>query len=112
VSTLSFEVREIHQTASGGSHVVMYSAEMDLLDGSEPFSVEMLSVDPPEYASTEVAEIGRQMIQRAAVRAFEGTGKAARIRVREFVIHDTDFRARYVEEYTFRVLRGVLGGAC
>jgi hypothetical protein len=112
VNTLSFEVREIHQAGSGGSHVVKYSAEMDLLDASEPFSVEMLSVYPSKWASAEVVEIGRQMIQRGAVRAFEGTGKAARIRVRDFVIHPVDFKPRYVEEYTFRVLRGVLGGAC
>jgi len=52
------------------------------------------------------------MIRRGAVRALEGTGKSARIRVRDFVIHPVDFKPRYVEEYTFRVLRGVLGGGC
>lgn len=111
MSELSFEVREIHQAASGGSHVVKYSAEMELLDGSQPFSVEIVSVYPPDWFASEATEISRQMIQRGAVRAFEGTGKAARIRVRDFVIHPIDWKPRYVEEYTFRTLRGVLGGA-
>ena len=112
MGTVSFEVSEVHQHGSGGSHVVKYSAEMDLLDAPEPFSVEMLSVYPSEWASAEEIEVGRQMIQRGVVRAFEGTGKAARIRVRDFVIHPVDFKPRYVEEYTFRVLCGVLGDAC
>jgi len=110
VSSLSFEVREVHQ--HGGSHLVRYSAEMELLDASEPFSVEILSVYPSEWVTSDEVEVGRQMIQRGAVRALEGTGKAARIRVRDFVIHPVDFKPRYVEEYTFRVLRGVLGGGC
>jgi hypothetical protein len=74
--------------------------------------VEIVSVYPPDWFSSEATEISRQMIQRGAVRAFEGTGKAARIRVRDFVIHPVDWKPRYVEEYTFRTLRGVLGGAC
>ena len=111
VNQLSVEVREVHQAASGGSHVVKYSAEMEFLDASERFSVEIVSVYPSEWACREQVEIARQMIQRGAVRAFEGTGKAARIRVRDFVIHRVDFDPRYVEEYTFRTLRGVLGGA-
>ena len=110
MSNLSFKVCEIHQAMSGGSHVVKYSAEIDVLDASEPFSVEILSVYPTDWDFTEEREIARQMIERGAVRAFEGTGKAARIRVRGFVIHPVDFNPRYVEEYTFRVLRGVLGG--
>jgi hypothetical protein len=112
VSSLSFEVREVHQHGSGGSHLVRYSAEMELLDASEPFSVEILSVYPSEWVTSDEVEVGRQMIQRGAVRALEGTGKAARIRVRDFVIHPVDFKPQYVEEYTFRVLRGVLGGDC
>ena len=112
MSTLAFEVREVHQHGSGGSHVVKYSAELDLLEASEPFSVEILSIYPSKWASAEEVEVGRQMIQRGAVGALEGTGKAARIRVRDFVIHPVDFKPRFVEEYTFRVLRGVLGGAC
>ncbi len=112
MSPLSFEVREIHQAASGGSHVVKYSAEMELHDGSQPFSVEIVSVYPPDWFSSDATEISRQMIQRGAVRAFEGTGKAARIRVRDFVIHPVDWKPLYVEEYTFRTLRGMFGGAC
>jgi hypothetical protein len=109
---LFFEVREVHQAASGGSHVVKYSAEMEVLDGSRPFAVEMVSVYPPDLFSSEATEIGRQGIERGAVRAFEGTGKAARIRVRDFVIHLGDWKPGYVEEYTFRAVRRVLGGAC
>jgi len=109
--TQSFNVCEVHQAGSGGSHLVKYSAEMDIVDLPEPFSVEMQSVYPLEWASGEAVELARQMIQRGAVRAFEGTGKAARIRVKDFVIHPVDFKPRYVEEYTFQVLRNVLSGA-
>ena len=110
VSTLAFKVREVHQHGSGGSHVVKYSAVLDLLV-VQPFSVEILSIYPTKWASAEEVEVGRQMIQRGAVCALQGTGNAARIRVRDFVIHPVDFKPRFVEEYTFRVLRGVLGGA-
>jgi hypothetical protein len=111
VGRLSFDVREIHQTASGGSHVVIYSAEIELLDVSQPLSVEVLTVDPPD-SPADAKELGRQMVQRGAVRAFAGTGKAARIRVRDFVIHPVDFKPKRVEEYTFRAIRGVLAGVC
>ena len=104
----SFEVRQIHQAASGGSHLVKYSAEIEVFDSSQPFAVEILSVYPSNLFSSQATEISRQMIQRGAVRAFEGTGKAARIRVRDFVIHPVDWKPRYVEEYTFRKLRDVL----
>ena len=112
MSRLSFDVREIHQAGSGGSHVVKYSAEMEILEGSQPFSVEIVSVYPPGWLASDATETSRQMIERGAVRAFEGTGRAARIRVRDFVIHPVDWKPRYVEEYTFRALRGILGGAC
>jgi hypothetical protein len=87
VGQLSFEVREVHQGASGGSHVVKYSAEIEFLDGPQPFSVEIISVYPRDGFSSEATEISRQMIQRGAARAFDGTGKSARIPVRDFVIH-------------------------
>jgi hypothetical protein len=105
---MRFEVREIHQLGSGGSHVVKYSAEMEILDAPQPFSVEITSVFPPERFSSEATETSRQMIQHGAVRAFDGSGKAARIRVENFVIHPVDWRPRYVEEYTFRTIRGIL----
>jgi hypothetical protein len=111
VSPTSFKVREIHQAASGGSHVVKYSAEIEVFDLPQPFSVEILSVYPSNMFSSRATEISRQMIQRGAVRAFEGTGKAARIRVRDFVIHPVDWKPRYVEEYTFRKLRDMLADA-
>ena len=44
-----------------------YSAEMDILDASEPFAVEMLSIYPSEWGTAEEIEVGRQMIQRGAV---------------------------------------------
>lgn len=112
VSQISFEVSEVHQLASGGSHLVRYSAKMEVFDLSRPFSVEILSVNPSHLFSSQATEVSRQMIERGAVRAFEGTGKTARIRVRDFVIHPVDWKPRYVEEYTFRKLRDVLAGAC
>lgn len=112
MTPLTFEVREVHQAASGGSHGVKYAAEMEILEGSRPFAVEIVSVYPPELFSSEATEIGRQMIERGTVRAFEGTGRAARIRVRDFVIHLGDWKPECVEEYTFRAVRGVLGAHC
>jgi hypothetical protein len=41
------------------------------------------------------------MIQQAANHVFEGTGKTARIQVRDFVIHPIDFLPRMVQKYTF-----------
>jgi hypothetical protein len=93
------------------SHFVMYKAEMAILDGSQPISVEMLNVIPPDAASAD-AEVGRQMVQRGAVRALQGTGKSARIAVRDFFIHRVDFHPARVEEFTFRAVRDALRGAC
>jgi hypothetical protein len=107
VSTLSFEVREIHQRASGGSHVVNIPRDMELLDASEPFFVEMLSVSPSEWLPPKTSSWAVRDPAWCVFAAFEGTGKAARIRVRDFVIHPVDFKPRYVEEYTFPRLRGV-----
>jgi hypothetical protein len=85
---------------------------MEVLDGSQPFCVEIVNVYPPDWFASDAMEISRQMIERGAVRALEGTGKAACIRVRDVVIQPVDRKPRYVEEYTFRTLRRVLGGIC
>lgn len=106
VNLLSFQVREVRQ-AGPVSYLVMYRAEMELLDGSQPPSVEMLNLFPPD-ASAEQAEVGLEMVRRGAVRALEGTGKSARIRVRDFVIHDVDFDPKRVEEFTFRAVRDAI----
>ena len=84
---------------------------MELLDGSQPVSVDMLSLVPLD-AAPEQAEVGRRMVQRGAVRALEGTGKSARIRVRDFAIHPVDFHPKRIEEFTFRAIRDALGSAC
>jgi hypothetical protein len=106
---LEFQVREVHQ-AGPVSYIVKYGADMELLDGAQPVSVEMLSVFPPD-STTEQVEIARQMVQRGATRALEGTGKSAHIRLRDFVIHPVDFHPKRIEEFTFRAVRDAVGSA-
>jgi hypothetical protein len=107
---LSFQVREVRQ-AGPISYIVKYEADMELVEGPQPVSVEMVNVFPPDAAADQ-AEVGRQMVQRGAVRALEGTGKSARIRVRDFAIHPVDFHPKRIEEFTYRAVRDALDGAC
>lgn len=72
-----------------------------------PVTVKILSVIGPDAAREDI-ELGRQMLERGAERAFKGTGKSARIHVTDFVIHPVDFNPSRVEEFTFRGIRDAL----
>jgi hypothetical protein len=102
---LELRVHKVVQTASGGSHVTIYEAELTLLDGS--VQVEIVAVDPPDADSIAV-EAARDAIQRGAAAALQPYNKGAIIRVEHIVIHPVDFWARRFEQYTVEAVRQLL----
>ena len=103
MSVHQLNIREVRQGASGGSTVVSFSAELELLDTSEPIAVEILSVVPAD-ALVEIAESARNAILSGARRALESRGKSAVIKVRGFLYHDVDYNPARVALCTARAI--------
>jgi hypothetical protein len=107
---MELRVRKICQTSSGGSHVTIFEADVDLVVGD--VRVEIAKTDPPDADPRDV-ELARQAIHRGAMEVLQPRGLGAIIRVRRLVIHLTDFKpwrfARHTAEELHRMVDNVAG---
>jgi hypothetical protein len=103
---LELHVRKIVQTASGGSHVTIFDATLELVPGN--VQVEVLSVDPQDAQPADV-DAARDAIRRGAEQVLQPLEQGARIRVWRLVIHPIDFKPLRFEQYTALELARVLG---
>jgi hypothetical protein len=105
---LEIRVREVCQTSSGGDHVTIYEADIDLVPGEvrvEAVGVEPVDADPDALASaTEAIRVG-------AAKVLRPRGLGAIIRVRRVVIHPVDFKPRRFELHTAEAVQRLLAGA-
>jgi hypothetical protein len=102
---LKLRVRKVAQAASGGSHVTIYEAEVELVSGE--VQVEVLGVEPKEALPVEV-DAARDAIRRGAEQVLQPRGLGAIIRVERLVIHPVDFKSRQFERYTAEALQRLL----
>jgi DNA/RNA-binding domain of Phe-tRNA-synthetase-like protein len=107
-NVLELHVRKIVQTASGGSHVTIFDAEIELTPSD--VRVEVLSVSP-ENAAQEDVDAARAAIQRGAEQVLQPLQQGSVIRVWSLVIHPIDFKPQRFEQYTTEELARVLGEA-
>ena len=102
---MELRVHKVAQAASGGSHVTIYEAEIDLVPGD--VEVEILGVHPKD-ASPDGVSAAKDAIRRGAERVLKPRGFGAVIRVQRVVIHPVDFKASKFELYTAEELTRVL----
>lgn len=105
---MELRVHKIVQTASGGSHVTIYEAEVELVPGE--VRVEMTGIDPTEAHPNDIAA-AQIAIQRGAEKVLQPIGSGALIQVRRIVIHPIDFKPRQFERQTEEELRRQLSEA-
>jgi hypothetical protein len=102
---MELRVHKVAQAASGGSHVTIYEAEIDLAPGS--VEVEILGVHPKDAFPDAVAA-AREAIRRGAERVVQPRGLGAVIRVQRVVVHPVDFKPSKFALYTAEELTRVL----
>jgi hypothetical protein len=101
---LELRVHKVCQTASGGSHVTIYEADIELVAGGV---VEVVSPYPEDADPADV-DRAKEAIRRGAEEVLRPRGLGAIIRVGRVVIHPIDFKPRRFEQYTVEELRRVL----
>jgi hypothetical protein len=102
---LELRVHQVAQGASGGSHVTVYEAEVELTPGG--VVVEIAGVHPCDAEPRDV-EAARDAIRSGAEEALRLIGSGAIIRVRRVVIHIVDFKPRQFERHTAEELHRLL----
>jgi len=104
---LELRLREVCQTSSGGSHVTIYEADIDLIP--EEVRVEVTGVHPADADANAVA-CAREAIRAGAAKVLLRRGLGALIRVRRVVVHPVDFKPRRFEQHTAEAVERLLAG--
>ncbi len=102
---MELRVHKVQQTASGGSHVTIYEAEVELT--SSGVQIE-LSGDSPKEADPADVTAALEAIRRGAEQVLLPRGQGALIRVGRLVIHPVDFKPRVFEQQTVTELARLL----
>jgi hypothetical protein len=106
---MNYEIREVHQAASGGSHVVIYQAELEVLNDPNTVEVTVLNLRPEMFERSEDGRaLAAESIRSGAIVALSEFGKGARIEARNFVIHPVDFKPSLCAKYTAMAIRRLL----
>lgn len=104
---MELRVHKVCQTASGGSYVAIYDADVDLLPADPQVTVEITGIDP---ADTDPADIEAACcaIRRGAEQVLLPRRQGAIVRVRRIVIHPVDFKPHRLEMFTAEALARAL----
>jgi hypothetical protein len=87
------------QTASGGSYVAKYLAEVEVCPGRGIASLEVVNTlpDPPD---PELLQLTLNHIRRGAESVLSANGMNARLKLHDLVIHDVDCKPARYEQLT------------
>jgi hypothetical protein len=107
MTQFDLNVRETKQTSGWGDYIVIYSANVTLLDEGDEVDVLLLDTFPTQ-APAEAVEIFRLAIHRGMVRALETRAVGAQVQVRKFAFHPTDSKAARIEDVTYRAMLAAL----
>lgn len=102
---MELRVHKVLLTASGGSHVTIYDAEVELVPGSA--SVQVLGAEPP-YALPGHYQQATEAIRKGAEQVLGPSGMGAVIRITRLVLHPVDFKPREFERCTAEELRRLM----
>jgi hypothetical protein len=98
---VEYRVSDVCQTASGGSYVVKYHAEVQAAPGDGTAIIEVVSTIPEAL----------EFIRRGAESVLQPRGLRARLRLHRLAIHDVDCRPHRYENATAKALAHVLDRA-
>jgi hypothetical protein len=104
---MEFRVSDVCQTASGGSYVVKYHAEVEAAPDAGPVVVEVIST-VPEDADPELLRQTVEYIRRGAESVLRPRGLGARLKLHRLVIHDVDCKPPRFERATAEGLASAL----
>ena len=90
-------IHKVAQAASGGSHVTVYEAEVELVPGE--VRVEVAGIYP-RNADPESVALAAEAIRSGAERVLRPRGLGAIIRVSRLVVHPIDFKPGRFERHT------------
>jgi hypothetical protein len=105
---MDFRVRQVQQNASGGSYVVVYEGDLDLVHGDSRIEVAVLDTEPAD-ADPSLVRQAVDAIRRGIERVLSPEGTGATFRIRSLVIHASDFKTWRFETATVEGLRTLLG---
>lgn len=106
MTLLTYKVSEKCLTASSGSFIVKYTAEVETTQDPNAVHVVMVNLYPgSEEAYTQAAV---ESVREAAVEVLSAHGLGAVIRLYDFVIHPVDFKPYYCKRYTKQYLAEAL----
>ncbi|RYX79956.1 hypothetical protein EON83_30570 [bacterium] len=95
---MKLSIHQISQAASGGSYVVIYDAEVRLLNHAQ-VTVEVDRVEPPE-TSPDLVELARIAIREGAEHVLLPLSQGAQIQVSKLVINFVDFKPNRFKLFT------------
>jgi hypothetical protein len=104
---VEFRVSDVRQTASGGSYVVRYHAEVEAAPGDGSAIIEVVSTIP-EDADPELLSHTIEYIRRGAESVLRPLGLWACLKLHRLVIHDVDCNPRRFEGATAEGLASAL----
>lgn len=104
--SMTIRVHEVNQTASGGSFVCIFDADIEL-NASGDVQVVVASVDPPDTPS-DLIESASEAIREGAKQVLHPRGQGAFIKIVRLVIHMIDFKPSKFTFYTIRELQTLL----
>ena len=105
---MEIAVKDICQTASGGSYYVKFRAEFDLLD-SPGVTVTVVSFYPNGTSDDDITEAA-DAIRDGFDAVLEECGRGADVKVHDLGIHAVDFKIHKFRQATERFLRDYLDG--
>lgn len=108
---MEYRVSDKCQSASGGSYIAKYWAEVTVIAGDGEVSIEVVSTIPqdadPDLLSDTIEHIRRGAEEVAQPRALRAT-----IVLHELVIHDVDCKPFKYQKATVEAFRKCLDEAC
>ncbi len=105
---MELRVREVCQTSSGGDHVTIYEADIDIVP--DKVRVDVVGIEPADADAAAVVS-ARESIRAGAAKVLLPRGLGAIIRVRRIVIHPVDFKPHRFERHTVEALQRLLAEA-
>lgn len=104
---MEYSVSDICLTASSGSYIVEYQAEVELDSGDGDAMIEVITT-VPENADPSLFQATVASIRRGATSVLRPRGLRAHIRLHNLAIHDVDCRPPKYEAATAEALARAL----
>lgn len=104
----NYTVREICQTASSGSYVVGYTAEIELTDDPTIIEIDVLSTKPAD-ADKNFINYAAEHTREGFAEVLEPLGRGAKVRIYDLVLHAVDYNSIRQRAFSAQHLAAALG---